>query len=57
MSKYNETDVDEVIDLAKQLIAIVKDETQRDDVADKMVGRILAKLDFVIKRIDNEPNN
>lgn len=48
----NSNDVEKVLNLVRQLVNLVKDESLSDDQADREVAKILVNLDIVMAKID-----
>jgi hypothetical protein len=54
VSNPKSKDIDMVLEMVRQLIAAVKDDSVHEDEADELVGKLLFGLDQMMSRIDGD---
>ena len=52
MSKSKLQEAEQILDIVRQLISVIKDGSIPEDEADKMVGKLLVKIDNAMQRYD-----
>jgi hypothetical protein len=52
LSNQKSKDIEIVLDLVRELIAAVKDDSINDEYADQLVGKLIVRLDQMMCKID-----